>query len=169
MKSRKMSFLLPVLCCITLLGCGVYSFSGSGLPSHIRTVAVPLFGNQTTEYGIKEKLTDEIIDRLVKDGRLKVVGKEDADSIISGLVVEYKNLAYTYDKSENVQEYIVHIYVGVSYQDVKNKKVIWEEERMEGWGTYDVQADSPEDEELGRERAIAKLAQDIINKTVAGW
>lgn len=169
MRAMRGVLLLPVLCGLAMMACGVYSFSGGGLPSRIKTVAVPLFGNQTTEYGIREKLTDEVIDRLVTDGRLKVVGKEGADSVIKGIVVDYMNLAYTYDKSENVQEYIVRIYVDVSYEDVKSRKVLWEQERMEGWGTYDIQTDPPEDEEMGRERAIAKLAEDIVNKTVAGW
>jgi hypothetical protein len=169
MRFWEIALLLSLLCAFVLIGCGVYSFSGSGLPSHIRTVAVPLFSNKSSEYGIKDDLTEGIIEALVSDGKLKVVRKEDADSIISGTVVEYKNLAYTYDRSENVQEYIVRIYVDISYEDMKKRKVIWEEERMEGWGTYDVQADPPEDEDIGKMRAIAKLTEDIVNKTVAGW
>jgi len=169
MKAGQRASLFPILCSLVFLACGVYSFSGSGLPSHIKTVAVPLFSNQTTEYGIREKLTDEILNALVEDGKLKVAGRDEADSIINGTVVDYKNIAYTYDKSENVQEYIVRIYVDVSYEDPKERKIIWEQKRMEGWGTYDVQTDPPEDEDMGRDRAIAKLAEDIVNKTVAGW
>ena len=165
----KKSLLLSLLGGLVLFGCGVYSFSGSGLPSHIRTVAVPVFDNQTAEYGIKENLSDQVIDALVTDGKLKVVQERDADSVVEGTVVEYQNRAYTFDNSENVQEYIVRIWVRVAYQDVRNRKAIWEEERMEGWGTYDVSIDPPEDEELGRERAIAKLAEDIVDKVVAGW
>jgi hypothetical protein len=161
--------LFLVICSLAMVACGVYSFSGGGLPSRIKTVAVPLFGNQTTEYGIKEALTDEIIDRLVTQGRLKIVGEGQADSVIKGVIVDYKEQAYTYDKWEQVQEYIVRIYVDVSYEDTEKRKVIWEQKGMEGWGTYDVQVDPPEDEETGRERAVAKLAEDIVNKTVAGW
>ncbi|MFC1682927.1 LptE family protein [Candidatus Zixiibacteriota bacterium] len=169
MSYMKKSLLLSLLGGLVLFGCGVYSFSGSGLPSHIRTVAVPVFDNQTAEYGIKENLSDQVIDALVTDGKLKVVQERDADSVVEGTVVEYQNRAYTFDNSENVQEYIVRIWVRVAYQDVRNRKAIWEEERMEGWGTYDVSIDPPEDEELGRERAIAKLAEDIVDKVVAGW
>ena len=122
MKAAQRVLLLSFLCGLTAVGCGVYSFSGSGLPSHIKTVAVPLFGNQTTEYGIRENLTDQIIDRLVADGRLKVVGMEAADSVIRGVVVDYKNQAYTFDKEENVQEYIVRIFIDVSYEDVRKRK-----------------------------------------------
>jgi hypothetical protein len=161
---------LLLLCAAgAILHCGIYSFSGSGLPSHIRTVAVPVFENRTDEIGIREHLTDAITEVLVTDGRLRVVGPETADSIIEGTVVDYREQAYTYDRSENVQEYIVRIYVDVSYQDVRNRTVIWEEERMEGWGTYDVSVSPPEDIDTGRERAIAKLAEDILNKTLSGW
>jgi hypothetical protein len=169
MHLRKWVRLLPWLFFSLFIRCGVYSFSGSGLPAHIRTVAVPVFGNQTAEIGIKDNLTDAITDALVTDGRLRVVGQESADSIIKGTVVDYKEQAYTFDRSENVQEYVVRIYVDVSYQYFQNRKIIWEEKRMEGWGTYDVSVDPPEDIESGRERAITKLAQDIVNKTVAGW
>jgi len=169
MSLKKELRLLPVIVFGVFACCGIYSFSGSGLPAHIRTVAVPIFGNQTAEIGIRENLTDAVTEALVTDGRLRVLGRESADSIIEGTVVDYKEQAYTYDRSENVQEYIVRIYVDVSYQDVSNRRVLWEEKRMEGWGTYDVSIDPPEDIETGRERAIAKLAQDIVNKTLAGW
>jgi hypothetical protein len=169
MRTMRM-LTLPLLgAFLTVFGCGIYSFSGSGLPSHIKTVAVPVFENRTAEYGIKENLTAELIDALIRDGRLRVVGKETADSVIEGAIVDYKEQAYTFDRSENVQEYIVRIYVTVSYQDMKNRKAIWEEERMEGWGTYDVQGDPVEDEDIGRERAVAKLVEDIVNKSLAGW
>jgi len=165
---KRFAPLLWLTACL-LLHCGVYSFSGSGLPSHIRTVAVPIFENRTAEIGIRETLTDAVTEALVTDGRLRVVGPDAADSIIEGTVVDYREQAYTYDRSENVQEYIVRIYVDVSYQDVRNRTAIWEEKRLEGWGTYDVSLTPPEEVDTGRERAIAKLAEDIVNKTLSGW
>jgi hypothetical protein len=35
-----------------------------------------------------------------------------------------------------------------------------------GWGIYSAE---DETEDMGRERAIEKLAEDIVNKTVKGW
>ena len=169
MNGQKRYGLLLIPAVSLLLHCGVYSFSGSGLPGHLRTVAVPIFENRTAEIGIREALTDAVTEALITDGRLRVVAPESADSIIEGAVVDYKEQAYTYDRSENVQEYIVRIYLDISYRDVKNRTVIWEEKRMEGWGTYDVSVSPPEEIDAGRERAIAKLAEDIVNKTLSGW
>ena len=46
------------------------------------------------------------------------------------------------------------------------EKTIWEEEGMMGWGIYSAE---DETEDMGRERAIEKLAEDFVNKTVKGW
>jgi hypothetical protein len=147
-------------------GCSYYSFSGSTLPSHIKTVAVPLFENRTTEYGITDRLTEEIINMLVRDNTLKVVPEGKADSLLRGSIVGYEKEAYTFDENENVREYIVRIYVDASFEDLRKKKQLWQEERLEGWGTYLAQGET---EENAQEGAIAKLSEDLVNKLIAGW
>lgn len=159
--------LLSSVCCLlfSVSGCGVYSFSGSGL-SGINTVAVPLFENQTQEYGIREALTEKIAERFVQDNTLKVVNEKTAESILQGVITKYEREAHTFDEQENIKEYIVRIWVKVSFEEKKNKKTIWEEENLLGWGIYSA---LDETEDLGKERAIEKLAEDIVNKTVKGW
>ena len=159
--------LLATAYCLLLFisGCGVYSFSGSGL-SGINTIAIPLFDNQTAEYGIRETLTEKIAERFVQDNTLKVVNEKIADSILQGMITKYEREAHTFDEQENIKEYIVRIWVKVSFEEKKNKKVIWKEDSLLGWGIYSAQ---DETEDLGKERAIEKLAEDIVNKTVKGW
>ena len=148
-------------------GCWYYSTSGSLLPSHIKTVAVPLLGNETTwEYGIKEKLTDAIIDAFTRDNTLRVESERNADSILRATIRTIREVPFTYDQEEQVQEYKMQIFLTIQFEDVKERKVIWEDEAMEGWGTY---ATADEEWEAGIDRAIEKLASDIVNKTVAGW
>ena len=47
--------------------CGIYSFSGSTLPSHLKTVGVPIFENRTAEFGIDQQITDIIIDAIRRE------------------------------------------------------------------------------------------------------
>jgi len=145
--------------------CGVYSFSGSGV-SGIKTIAVPLFDNQTEQYGLREDLTINIADRFVQDNTLKVVHEKIADSILKGTITKYTRDAYTYDENENIKEYIVRIWVNASFEEKKNNKTLWKEDNLQGWGIYSAQ---DETEDLGKQRALAKLAEDIVNKTVKGW
>lgn len=147
------------------IACGIYSFSGSTLGG-IKTIAIPLFDNQTPEYGIRETLTEKIAERFVQDNTLKVVNEKLADSILQGVITKYEREAHTFDEQENIEEYIVRIWVKVSFEEKKNKKVIWKEDSLLGWGIYSAQ---DETEDQGKDRAIEKLAEDIVNKTVRGW
>ncbi len=161
----KFLTLFAVYCLLsTLLSCGPYSFTGSGLPG-IKTIAIPLFENQTQEYGIREELTEKIVQGFVQDNTLKVVNEKIADSILRGTILKYEKVAHTFDEKENVKEYIVRIFVKVVLEDKKHSKNIWEEENLQGWGIYP--ADSTE--VYGKTKAIDKLTEDIVNRTVKGW
>lgn len=149
----------------TFLSCGPYSFTGSGLPG-IKTIAIPLFENQTPEYGIREELTDKLVQGFVQDNTLKVVNERIADSVLKGTILKYQKDAHTFDEQENVKEYIVRIYVNVVLEDKKHSKNIWEEENLQGWGIYSATDEAESD---GKAKAIAKLTEDIVNRTVKGW
>ena len=47
--------------------CGIYSLSGS-LPSHIKSIAIPLLENQTAEFGLSEEITEGIINKFNEAG-----------------------------------------------------------------------------------------------------
>lgn len=166
-KLPAVSCKLFAVCCLLLLtsGCGVYSFSGSGL-SGIKTIAIPLFDNQTQEYGIGEALTEKIAERFVQDNTLKVVNERSADSILRGVITRYTRESHTFDVEENIEEYMARIWVKLTFEEKKGKKVIWKEDNLLGWGIYSAQ---DETEDMGKERAIEKLAEDIVNKTVKRW
>jgi hypothetical protein len=159
-------FLATIYCLLsTFLSCGPYSFTGSGLPG-IKTIAIPLFENQTQEYGIREELSERLVQAFVQDNTLKVVNEKIADSILKGIITKYERVAHTFDEQENIKEYIVRIYVKVVLEDKKHYKNIWEEENLQGWGIYSA---TDETEQDGKTKAIAKLAEDIVNRTVKGW
>ena len=98
------------------------------------------------------------------DNTLRVVPEGRSDSVLRGSVVSYDQGPYTYTEAEQVSEYIVTIGVNVSFVESKSGKVIWED-RLSNWGTYS----TTEIEEIGQEGAIAKLVEDILNRTVKGW
>ncbi|PJA29858.1 MAG: hypothetical protein CO189_01150 [candidate division Zixibacteria bacterium CG_4_9_14_3_um_filter_46_8] len=145
--------------------CGFYTFSGAGLKG-IKTVAVPLFDNQTTEYGLREDLAVAVTNALVADHTLKVINIRRADSALRGVLTKYERECYTFDGSGNCSEYIVRLYVDITFEDLKNKKVVWEEKNVEGFGIY---AASEGSDLLGKQRAVEKLSADIIDKVIKGW
>ncbi|OGC94758.1 MAG: hypothetical protein A2W25_03075 [candidate division Zixibacteria bacterium RBG_16_53_22] len=147
------------------VACGIYTFSPSALGS-VRSLAIPLFENETTESGIRERLTDQLAQAFVNDNTLKVVREQQADAIMHGSVVSYVLDPYSYSQAEVVSEYICRIGLNVTFVNRKTGKAIWEEKGMTNFGIYNPATETEED---GKARAVAKLVEDILNKTVKGW
>ena len=148
-------------------GCGHYGMSVS-LPSHLKTVAVPLFDNETLEYGVEQKITDAVVGELIDDNSLAVVDLDAANSVIEGAIVSYEEDVYGYEQDGTVREYRVQFVAKVLYRDLEKDEVLWEE-RMVGWSTYTVSGEGTTTEEEAQDEAIAKLAEDIVSRTVKGW
>ncbi len=150
-----------------LLSCGLYSFSGSSLPANLETIAVPLFEDQTSEFQIKEKLTDAVITEITRDNSLKIADVNSADLIVYGKIITISDQAYTYDENEQVESYRVYITVDIEVKDVKKVTNMWKE-RLRQWGEYSIDpaVDARQD---GIQIALDKIAEDILNKTVSGW
>ncbi len=155
-----------------LCGCFRYSFSGAG-PSHIKTIAIPLFENSTAEYGVVEQITDDLILAFQQDNTLKIADENNADAVLWGRLKRVEDIPYTYGgegetSSFSVGEYKLSLIVELEYYDLTKEEVIWKE-NVQGWGTYDHSTGSPEERNEGFQEAIDKLAEDILIMTVSGW
>jgi hypothetical protein len=147
------------------MGCGVYSFTGSSLPSHIKTVAVALFANETPEYALRTLMTQGVSDGLIADNTLKVVAESRADAVVRGTIKSYSRSPYSYDENREVTEYSVTVVVEVVFYDVANDRALWDDV-IEAIGVYDADVELAED---GQRRAAGLLAQDIVERTTKGW
>lgn len=148
-----------------LWNCGPYSFSGSTLPSHIRTVAVPLFEDRTAEFGIDQKLTDRVIKAITNDNTLKIGNQRNANSILNGVIELVRDTAGEYDQDEVASDFRVTITVRVSFEDIQEREVLWEET----WTQFGVYDNVEIDRDTGIDEALEKLTFDILNRTVSGW
>jgi len=152
MKLKKNTLLIFIFFLITTGNkCGYYSFSGSSLPSNIRTVAVPMFENKTSEFGVREDITDALM--------------------VSGTIVNIREQAGAYNTDEKVNEIRVYVSVQAKFEDLKKHKVIWEESITQ-WGTYNPNlppGDEGSTRQDGINEAVEKIVADIFNKTVSGW
>ena len=77
-------FVLPISSC----GYHLAGY-GSALPPHLRTIAIPVFKNSSSEPNIHRDATDEVRRAFITDGRLTVVGTRKADMILRGTLTNY--------------------------------------------------------------------------------
>jgi hypothetical protein len=151
---------------ISITGCGIYSFSGSSLPSYLKTIEIPLFENRAMTQGAAEDLTEALTRRVVLEKLKMVVRKGDAT--LKGVVTQYKNHPYDYSggrDSLDVKNYAVDITASVEFIDNVKEKEIYKGS-VSGKGIYNFDT---EDEVKGRARAIADLAEKIMSNSLQGW
>jgi hypothetical protein len=165
----------PVLGCLVLAlgvaGCA-YSTSSALLPTHLKTVAVPVFENGTTEYTLEQQVTDAVIARFVNDNHLKVVDERSANLLVKGRILGYRNAVFGFNTAVNAQEYRITIAVSVVLKDQVKNREIWNDGNLIRTSNYyviDVPGDSAKTELDGRKQAIDKIAEEILARTVEGW
>lgn len=161
---RIASVILMLLLAIS--GCAVYTFSSSALGG-VKTIAIPEFENRTTQFDIDVLTTEELNQAFVRDNTLKVMPLDQADAVLTGAITSYSHDPYTFDASEQVQEYIVRINLSVQVQRANSDKVFWKDDNLSDYGVYSVVDGETQDD--GNRRAIQKLVDEILNRTVRGW
>jgi len=148
-------------------GCG-YSASPT-LSSSIKRIYIPTFENETTRYGIEQDLTRAVTEAFASDNRLTVVSEQDADVMLRGVIVRYEKGALTFDRAATVDEFRVSISISVVLENLREGKVLWEDDTMNAWEAYS----EGEEETLNEDEATAKvmttLADDIVSRTLEGW
>ena len=151
-------------------GCG-YTTSPALLPQHLKTVAIPVFENGTTEYTLVQDITDAVIQRFVRDNHLKVVDERSANAVVRGRITQYKNSVFGFSNTAQAQEYRVSISVQVTFKDLVKNRELWTDELVKTANYYvqDVPGQTAKTELDGRKEAIAKIADEVLSRSVEGW
>jgi hypothetical protein len=133
---------------------------------------VPVFENTTVEYNLEHDITDAVIARFVQDNHLKVVGERDANAVLRGKITLYKNSVFGFSAVNRAQEYRVTIGVAVVLKDMIKNREIFNEPDLVKFSNYyvaNVPGDSAHTELDGRRAAIAKIADEILSRSVESW
>ncbi len=152
------------------LGACLYKFSGGGLPSNIRTVAVLPFDNLTPEPILTQEITQAVREAVERRLGLRQSGEEQADALVTGIVRRYDpDLPLTFtgqgaDNTVQVTRRMVQISLDVKIMDQKANKVLWERQGLTIQGEYD-----PNQEAQGRKKALEKLITDIVEGAQSQW
>ena len=166
MWSSRLAILTVILTGVvaTLTSCGVYTFNPQG-KSDITSVAVERFDNETPEFGLADRMTDDVIDAFIADGSMKIVSTENADAILIGSLVRYDRRPHEFTPEDEVISYAVTMDFDIILKNSGDGSEIWKE-RISQQGIYKVDEESEED---GQQAAIGLLVDAIINKTTKSW
>jgi outer membrane lipopolysaccharide assembly protein LptE/RlpB len=161
---RRLGALALAVACLGLGGCG-YSFRGT-LPSHIRTIAVPIFVNLTREPGVESIITRAIVQALATNGRLRVVRPADADAILDGEVVSYSVDAIAFDEALSIQQYRLIVVLNLRMRDVRRNELLFAQRGVSEQADFRV-AGSVSSTIAREETALAQASGEIARSIVS--
>ncbi len=124
------------LCLFLLVGCG-YQMVGkeTHLPPGITSVAIPTFVNQTFEPGIEVPFTQGFLKEFIQDRRVKVVERNEADSVLEGVIRSFQLYSVSYDRSGIALEYQASVVLDLTLKR-KNGEILWVEKDLSDSRAY---------------------------------
>lgn len=153
------------------MSCGIYSFSGASIPSHVNTIFIPLLEDESRSGlpTLAEDLTDELLDRFVQRTRLDLAGEEEtADLLLTGSISRYRNEPTSVTGDEAAALSRVSLQVQMIYIDqTSNTETM--NRSFSGSAVYDPVEDGFEGEQAAIEEAIETLAGDIFTAATSDW
>ncbi len=157
--------------CASLHGCA-YSIRNSNLPTYLKTLAIPVFGNSTVEFGLSDDITQSLINGFQADHSLRIAQERDANAVLRGTVTAYRNQVFGYTSQEKATEYEIVLTVAVTFRDLVKNKDLWKEDALTVRTTYNVVpvgSEPAKTETDGRKDVIQKLTDRVVSRTVQGW
>ena len=148
-------------------GCG-YTVQGT-LPSHIKTIAVPIFQNRTAEPAIEGFITRAVVEAFSTNGRLKVVGRDGADAILDGEIVDYRIVSIAFDRDADVRQYRLVVTVNLRMRDVRQNTVLFQQQGVREQADFRVQSAVSQTisrEETALQAAAVDIARSIVSLAV---
>jgi len=160
--------IIATLIVLTLISACGYHLTGTGtasLPKHLKTVAIPVFSNTSTEPDIHRNMTNIIRQSFINDGRLKVVNRKNADLVMRGILNSYALQAVSYNSNDIAVEYYVLLGVVIDVKDMVKRKQFLKQNFTTKWD-FRTTADVI-NSEAARQTALNNAYKELGNRLVS--
>ncbi|MFN0134469.1 MAG: LPS assembly lipoprotein LptE [Phycisphaerales bacterium] len=146
-----------------------YSFA-STRSEQVRTVAVPIFDNQTFHHGLEADLTDAIIKEIQRTTRWVVVPTEKAQTTLTGSITsaELRQLS-TSSSTGLVQEVGMELSADFDWRDARTGTFLVRRRGVKSLESFVASRPTNERIDLGRHASAQELARVIVSELRAAW
>ncbi len=152
---------------ILATGC-LYTFSGGGLPRHVKSAAVLPFDNETPAAELPREINDALRKAFESRLGLRSAPENRAQAIVRGTVVKYETdvpVGFSADPARaSSARRALSIAIDITIVDQTTGKTLYERKGLVAQGEY---AEGTEAE--GRRQAIQRLVNDIIEGAQSQW
>jgi hypothetical protein len=153
---------------VALNACIPYGFTGGGLPSHIRTVAIVPFENQTATPELPHELTDALRTQLHDRLGLRDASEAKASAIVRGTVQRYETdipIGFSADnRKTTTAKRLLQLVVDIEMIDQVTGKTLWQRKGLLAEGQYEERGET-----AGRKMAIDRIVNTLIEGAQSQW
>ena len=148
--------------------CIPYGFTGGGLPSHIRTVAIAPFENQTATPELPRELTEALRSRLHDRLGLRDASEARANAVVRGTIQRYEvdiPIGFSADNRQaTTAKRMLQLVVDIEMVDQVTGKTLWQRKGLLAEGQYEERGVAE-----GRRIAIERIVNDVIDGAQSQW
>ncbi len=148
-------------------GGGGYTM-GSLHDTSVRTVAVPIFENETYSNGLGAKLTEAIITEIHSTTPWRVVPVAEAQTTLSGTITNARLRTLAIERGY-VEQSVFVLTVDFAWKDNARGEAKVAREGFSSAGSFIPVRGVGEPIEVGQREAMAELARDIVAELAADW
>jgi len=160
---------LLVCSCLINYGCCVYSFTGASVPEHLKTIAIPVAEDRSGSSipGLREQLTDRIIQDFIDDNSLQVTERTTANAVLECTITSVTDAPAIVSAGEDITSRRITLTVKVIYKDLVQRKTIFDQ-NFTNYGDYEP-AEAVNGRDSAIQTAVEKISEDILLAVVSGW
>ena len=151
--------------------CG-YQFTGGGsLPSGITSISIEMFENRTSETGVENIITNDLIYEFTIHEQVVVTGSDKADAILTGVVKSISERTISHKGEYTSDERRVKLKLDLQLTD-KSGGVIWSAKDISDNEAYKVSSTkqvTERNKKVAIKRLSKRLAESIYNSLTADF
>ena len=151
-------------------GCG-YALQGRGITTDpsVKRIGVPLFKDRSGKLGLDARVTQAVMEELLKRGRFTVVrDATNVDAVVEGEIQSWNVLPVGFSGEAGVSQasrYAISLTASVVYRKIGQKEPLWSNEAFSQRDEYDMGDNAStyfDREEQSIERLSAAFARNLV-------
>jgi len=167
----------PYLTCSVLVsvllagaGCSSYKF-GSSVPEELRSVAVPVFENETGFPEIDASVTQYVLREFQREGTMRISSMENASLKLLGKLVESTPQPLNYDRNyvSRSSEYRFELAAEITLVERGTGKLLIDNLTVKANTTFLTRGDMLTGLQDAYPRVSKELARNIVDAVLAHW
>jgi len=174
-RSQAVRGVGALLALLLVAGAGCWYNTTGRSGANVGDIYIPFFQDQTTgarATDLGTQLTERVVDEFERDRSIRVYRAEtdrsEAQKELVGTVKRFQESVLTRDPNQTGEEYRVVVTCQITYRDLTDDRVMWQDANVFGDGNYQLS-----EGEAGFQRALQEALQEIVDKivdkTIKAW